>query len=87
MDVEITSRVLPGIGVCQEIGLCDGRRVGVVNRRDGLRDLVLYDDEGDGALGAVSLDADEAGAVAELLRGSVPGADVVGLSAGPPGRG
>jgi TrkA domain protein len=67
VSVEIISRLLPGIGVCQEIGLSDGRRVGIVTRRNGVRDIVLYDDEGDGAIGSVSLRDDEANAVAELL--------------------
>jgi TrkA domain protein len=67
VSVEIISRLLPGIGVCQEIGLHNGSRVGVVTRRNGVRDIVLYDEEGDGALGSISLDDDEANAVAELL--------------------
>lgn len=67
MGVEIISRSLPGIGVCQEIGLHDGSRVGIVTRRNGVRDIVLYDEDGDGALGFVSLDEAEANAVAELL--------------------
>jgi TrkA domain protein len=67
VSVEIISRLLPGIGVCQEVGLHDGRRVGVVTRRNGVRDIVLYDEDGDGALGSVSLNDDEADAVAELL--------------------
>lgn len=67
MRVEIVSRVLPGIGVCQEIDLHDGRRVGIVTRRNGTRDLVLYDEDGDGALGSVALNEEEADAVAELL--------------------
>jgi len=65
--VEIISRVLPGIGVCQEIALHGGRRLGVVTRRNGTRDLVLYDEDGDGAAGTVALNDDEADAVAELL--------------------
>jgi TrkA domain protein len=67
VSVEIISRVLPGIGVCQEIALRTGRRVGIVTRRNGVRDIVLYDEDGDGALGSVSLSDDEANAVAELL--------------------
>jgi len=67
MGLKIVSRVLPGIGVCQELGLHDGRRVGVVTRRNGTRDIVLYDEEGEGAAAAVSLNDDEADAVAELL--------------------
>ena len=67
MSVDITSRVLPGIGVCQEVALHDGRRIGIVTRRSGLRDLVLYDEEGDGAAENVALTDDEANAVAEIL--------------------
>jgi TrkA domain protein len=67
MKVEITSRVLPGIGVCQEVALHDGRRVGIVTRRNGLRDIVFYDEDGDGAVADVALTDDEANAVAEIL--------------------
>jgi TrkA domain protein len=67
MSLEIISRVLPGIGVCQELELHDGRRIGIVTRRNGQRDLVLYDEDGDGAAGTVQLNDDEANAVAELL--------------------
>ncbi len=67
MSVEVTNRVLPGIGVCQEIELHSGRRVSVVTRRSGLRDLVLYDDDGDGAAAAAALTDDEANAIAEIL--------------------
>jgi K+/H+ antiporter YhaU regulatory subunit KhtT len=44
--VAITSRPLPGSGVCREIDLQTGRRIGVVAHRDGRRDLVIVDDEG-----------------------------------------
>lgn len=67
MSLQIESRVLPGIGVCQELELHDGRRVGIVNRRDGHRDIVIYDEDGEGAIGSITLDDDEANAVAELL--------------------
>jgi TrkA domain protein len=67
MSLEIVSRVLPGIGVCQELELRNGHRIGIVSRRDGHRDIVIYDEDGDGALGTVTLDDDEADAVAELL--------------------
>jgi TrkA domain protein len=67
VSVQIISRVLPGIGVCQEVGLQNGHRVGIVTRRNGVRDIVLYDEEGDGALGSVSLNDDEADPIAELL--------------------
>ena len=67
MNVDITSRVLPGIGVCQEVGLRDGHRLGIVTRRTGLRELVLYDEDGDGAADTIALTDDEANAVAEIL--------------------
>lgn len=67
MGIEIISRVLPGLGVCQEIALHGGRRLGIVTRRNGLRDIVVYDEDGDGAAATVALDDDEADAVAELL--------------------
>lgn len=67
MSVEIISRVLPGIGVCQELELHDGRRLGIVTRRNGQRDIVLYDEDGDGAAETIQLSDDEANAVAELL--------------------
>jgi TrkA domain protein len=67
MSVQIVSRVLPGIGVCQELELHDGRRIGIVTRRNGQRDIVVYDEDGDGAAESVTLDDDEANAVAELL--------------------
>lgn len=67
MGMEIESRVLPGIGVAQELPLHDGRRIGIVTRRNGMRDVVLYDDEGEGALATVSLNEHEANVIAELL--------------------
>jgi len=67
MSVDITNRVLPGIGVCQEVELHGGRRIGIVTRRNGLRDLVFYDEDGDGAAATVALTDDEANAVAEIL--------------------
>ncbi len=67
MSVEVTSRTLPGIGVCQELQLRGGRKLGVVTRRNGLRDLVLYDEDGDGAAQTIPLSDDEANALAEVL--------------------
>jgi K+:H+ antiporter subunit KhtT len=67
MSLEIISRVLPGIGVCQELELHDGRRIGVVTRRNGQRDIVLYDEDGDGAAQLVQLTGDESNVLAELL--------------------
>jgi TrkA domain protein len=67
MGVQITSRVLPGIGVCHEISLHDGRRVDIVTRHNGIRDVVLYDEADDGPGTTISVDDDEADALAEVL--------------------
>jgi TrkA domain protein len=67
MGLEISSRVLPGIGVCHELELQAGKRIGIVTRRNGQRDFVIYDEDGDGAAQAVQLDDDEANLIAELL--------------------
>jgi TrkA domain protein len=67
-SIDIISRPLPGIGVCQELQLHTGRRVGIVTRRDGLRDLVIYDaDDPDAAHDWVELTDDESNAIAEIL--------------------
>lgn len=68
MKLSIRSRNLPGIGVVQEMDLHDGTRLGVVTRRTGLRDLVLYDAEDpDAAHARIVLTEQEANALAELL--------------------
>lgn len=67
MALNVESRVLPGIGVCQQFELHDGRTVGIVIRRNGRRDIVLYDEDGDGAAETITLDEQEANMVAELL--------------------
>lgn len=60
--------MLPGIAVRQEVQLGQGNWISVVTRRNGLRDLVLYDvDDPDSAAATVELTNDEANAVAELL--------------------
>lgn len=67
MNLQVESRVLPGIGVCQELQLHDGRRLGIVTRRNGHRDIVVYDEDGDGAADTITLDEREADVIAELL--------------------
>ena len=67
MGLDIVTRSLPGIGVCHELALHSGRRIGIVVRRSGIRDFVVYDDEGDGAELSLELNDKEADAVAELL--------------------
>ncbi|MBL0885278.1 cation:proton antiporter regulatory subunit [Myceligenerans indicum] len=69
MDVERTE--LPGIGVRFEFETKRGVRLGVVAHRDGRRDFILYDpDDPDSALECINLDADESGAMGELLGGA-----------------
>ncbi|HLL69181.1 MAG TPA: cation:proton antiporter regulatory subunit [Micromonosporaceae bacterium] len=66
MDVERTD--LPGIGLMHALTTARGRRVGVVSHRTGRRDLVVYDKaDRDTAVVSVTLSADEANALAELL--------------------
>jgi TrkA domain protein len=67
MSLRVENRVLPGIGVCQELELHDGRRIGIVTRRNGHRDIVVYDEDGDGAAETITLDEKEADVIAELL--------------------
>lgn len=67
MGLRIENRVLPGVGVCHELELHDGRRLGILTRRNGEREIVLYDADGDGAELTIRLDDEEADVVAELL--------------------
>jgi TrkA domain protein len=70
MSLSVTSRGLPGIGICQELELTDGSRLGVVTRRSGKRDLLVYDAEDpDAAAARVILTENEAQIMAELLGG------------------
>lgn len=67
-SIDVISRALPGIGVAQELELRSGRRIGIVTRRDGLTDLVIYDaDDPDAAADTIELTDDEANVVAEVL--------------------
>ncbi|WP_127932847.1 cation:proton antiporter regulatory subunit [Nonomuraea polychroma] len=66
MEVEQTA--LPGIGLRHDFTTRAGRRVGVVSHRTGRRDLVIYDeDDPDRACQTVTLNDEEADALAELL--------------------
>jgi TrkA domain protein len=64
----VSSTVLPGIGVRQDVELPSGKRVGVVMRRSGSRDLVFYrDDDPDSAAATIELTEQESTMLAELL--------------------
>ncbi|GIE95344.1 cation:proton antiporter regulatory subunit [Paractinoplanes rishiriensis] len=63
---------LPGVGVCHAITTGARQRLGVINRRHGRRDLVVYDqDDPERAACTVSLADHEAHQLADLLAGTV----------------
>lgn len=65
----IDERPLPGVGVCHEFVLADGRRIGVLTHRTGRRELLVYgaDDDPDAARPVLVLEAEEAATLAQLL--------------------
>lgn len=66
MDVQRT--VLPGIGLRHEFVTERGRRAAVVSHRSGRREVVVYDrDDPDTAAVTLTLNAEEANGLAELL--------------------
>ena len=66
MNVEVTP--LPGIGVRKDFALRSGRRIGVINHRDGKIELILSGaDDPDACVAEIPLSYDEAGALANLL--------------------
>jgi TrkA domain protein len=68
MGVRIEKIDLPGIGIRHDIVTKLGRHIGVLNYRDGRRELAFYDSEDpDTVLEAVELTGDEANALADLL--------------------
>ena len=69
--MDIYETPLPGIGVRYEFQAEGGDHVGVVVRRDGKRDIALYDREDpDSCKGTVELSEGDASKVAELLGGT-----------------
>lgn len=66
MNVEVTP--LPGIGVRKDFAIRSGRRVGVINHRDGHTELIVSkSDDPDACVASLPLTGDEAGALANLL--------------------
>lgn len=62
---------LAGVGVRHDFTTEDGRDVGVLVRRDGRRDIVIYDeDDPDSCTEMMSLSAGDARTLTELLGGS-----------------
>src|SRR6187399_2851095 len=69
--MEIFETPLPGIGVRYEFTAEAGDHVGVIVRRDGKRDIALYDREDpDSCKGTIELSEADGGKVAELLGGT-----------------
>ncbi len=66
MDIEETP--LPGIGLKHEFTVASGRRIGVISRQSGKRDLLIYDRaDPDACQEEVPLTDEESDALAELL--------------------
>jgi TrkA domain protein len=62
---------LPGVGVRHDFVTRDGRRVGVITRHSGRRELLVYDDaDPDRCLQTLHLDEADSQALVELLGGS-----------------
>jgi len=69
--MEIFETPLPGVGTRYEFTSESGDRVGVVVRRDGRRDVALYDRlDPDACEGSVELSASDSAKLAELLGGT-----------------
>lgn len=69
--MEIFETALPGIGIRYEFTAESGDQVGVVVKRDGKRDVAIYDrDDPDTCRGLVELSEGDAGTLAELLGGT-----------------
>jgi TrkA domain protein len=69
--MEVFETPLPGVGVRHEFTTKSGERVGVVTRRDGRRELLLYDRwDPDSCRESVELSPEEAATMVELLGGS-----------------
>lgn len=80
MPAHVERADLPGIGVRHDILTQDGRRLSVINFRDGGRELALADeDDPDRAAETIVLTDDEATALSEVLGGSLILTQMAGL--------
>jgi TrkA domain protein len=69
--MEVFETKLPGIGVRYEFQTSAGDRIGIVVRRDGRRDFVVYDDiDPDACRATVSMEPEESAALVEVLGGT-----------------
>lgn len=80
MPVHVERAELPGIGIRHDILTHEGRRLSVINYRDGGRELAVADeDDPDRAVQVVELTDDEATALSEVLGGSLILTQLAGL--------
>lgn len=71
MDMDIFETSLPGVGVRYEFDTEDGRKLGVLVRRDGRRELLIYSvDDSDSCSAAIDMSQTESAALVELLGGT-----------------
>ena len=69
--VDFDETILPGVGVRHDFVTRDGRRIGVITRHGGQRDLLVYSDEDpDACEETISLHERDSVALVELLGGS-----------------
>jgi TrkA domain protein len=86
MAVRVEKVDLPGIGFRHDVVLSSGRRISVVTHRSGERELALFDDiDPDASTDSVPLSDQEAGALSDLLGGSVALSSLTELSKDAPG--
>lgn len=72
MAVRVEKTDLPGIGVRHDLVTARGRRIGVVDMRDGTRELSIYRlDDPDCTIAAIPMTDAESSTLAELLGESV----------------
>ena len=80
MPAHVERADLPGIGVRHDILTDEGRRLSVINFRDGGRELAIADeDDPDRAGETIALTDDEATALSEVLGGSLILTQMAGL--------
>lgn len=69
--MEVFETRLPGLGIRYEFTTADGERVGVLVRRDGRREIALYDvEDPDSCAASIALDSTSAATLIDLLGGS-----------------
>lgn len=86
MSVRVEKADLPGIGVRHDLVTARGRRIGVVDMRDGTRELSIYRlDDPDCTIAAIPMTDAESATLAELLGASVVMSKLNKLSDDAPG--